>query len=173
MSARAAAQLEYLGFSDVFHYLRGKADWMLRGLPMEPAAPLSERLHALPYFISNLAPRLRAGWIRISGRATVSDLLRDDVARIGPGDPVPGGPSLGDSPLAVVLDANGILLGAVEQRMEATRAVDVMNPGPQTIRPDMTRALAAMLLKDNRYILITTARGRYLGCYAAPSGSEH
>jgi hypothetical protein len=64
-----------------------------------------------------------------------------------------------------VLDSNGVLLGTVEQSGAAPRALDAMNPNPQTIRPDMTPRLAAHLLKSNPYLMVTTERGRYLGRY--------
>src|SRR3954447_9779698 len=35
MSPRAACRLETLGFSEVYDYLPGKADWLARGLPRE------------------------------------------------------------------------------------------------------------------------------------------
>jgi rhodanese-related sulfurtransferase len=35
MSPRAAAQLETLGFTKVFDYEAGKADWFAAGLPRE------------------------------------------------------------------------------------------------------------------------------------------
>ena len=40
-----------------------------------------------------------------------------------------------------------------------------MNPNPQTIRPDMTPRLATKLLKSNPYLMVTTAKGKYLGRY--------
>jgi CBS domain len=156
----------------VYHYLRGKADWMVRGLPMEPAPPLRERMRALPYFINNFAPRIRAGWIIISRRETVSERMRRDVPAIAPADPVPEFKPRAGMPGAVVLDADGILLGAIEQAGEAARAVDAMNPEPQTIRPDMTPRLAIRLLRRHPYILITTTSGRYLGRYAPPAAGE-
>jgi hypothetical protein len=170
MSARAAAQLEFLGFEHVYHYIRGKADWIVRGLPTEPRAPIGERLRALPYFINNLAPAFRAAWIHLSGRITVGDSTRDDLTRLSPEDAVSSSAEKG-RPLAVVLDAAGTLLGAVEAVAPSRRASEAMNPGPQTIRPDMTLALAATLLRDNPYILVTSARGRYIGRYHPP-GSQ-
>jgi hypothetical protein len=52
--------------------------------------------------------------------------------------------------------------------MNEDRAIDAMNPAPQTIRPDMTHKLAATLLQKHRYILITTSYGKYLGRYEPP-----
>ena len=168
MSARAAAQLEFLGFRDVMHYLRGKADWMVRGFPCAPRPSTREKLRALPYFINNLAPAIRATWISISRRSTVIQSAQDDVPRIRPSDSIPIAAS--DNPVAaVVLNSDGVLLGAIEAHANGARAIDAMNPAPQTIRPDMTHRLAANLLEKHRYILVTTSLGRYVGRYIPPA----
>jgi hypothetical protein len=149
----------------VFRYLRGKADWMVRGMPMEPRVDLSERVAALPYFLNNLFPSLRETWITMTRRAAVWDSMRDDLPRLAPADLLPEFGGDGTAPRAVVLDANGILLGAIEDRSSGGSALDAMNPAPQTIRPDMTPGLAAVLLRARPYLLVTTAEGRYLGHY--------
>jgi hypothetical protein len=163
---RAAAQLELIGFSDVRHYFRGKADWMVRGLPMDPPAPLSERMHAFRYFVNNLAPGLRSSWIHFSDRVRVDGFMRDDPVRLGPEDVVPPGSPDSPKPRAVVLNPDGVLLGTIEHLDAAPRALDAMNPNPQTIRPDMSPRLAKKLLKSNPYLIVTTAKGKYLGRYA-------
>jgi hypothetical protein len=147
------------------HYFRGKADWMVRGLPTEPAAPLSERIRALRYFINNLAPGIRAAWIRYSNRATVRDSMRDDLPHIAPDDSVAAPPAGSPTPRAVVLNNDGVLLGAIEKLDSAQHAREIMNSAPQTIRPDMTPRLAAKLLESNRYLIVTTEHGKYLGRY--------
>jgi hypothetical protein len=91
------------------HYLRGKADWMVRGLPCEPAPSMRERLRALPYFITNLAPIVRTSWIAISRRSTVVQRAKDDVARLRAADPMPA--SSRNDVVAVVLNSEGALLG--------------------------------------------------------------
>jgi hypothetical protein len=155
-----------LGFIDVRHYFRGKADWMVRGLPMDPPAPLSERVRAFRYFANNLAPGLRSFWIHFSDRVRVDEFMRDDLVRFGPDDVVP---QAADSPTlrAVVLNSDGVLLGAIGRADAATRALDAMDPNPQTIRPDMSPRLAKKLLKSNPYLMVTTAKGKYLGRYVA------
>jgi len=165
LSARAAAQLELLGFSDIRHYFRGKADWIVRGLPTDPSAPLSERLRASPYFVNNLAPGLREFWIHYTDRMRVAEFTRDDLARLTPEDRVALASPDSPIPRAVVLNSDRILLGAIEQSNAAPDAPAAMNPAPQTIRPDMTLRLAAQLLKSNRYLLVTSAMGKYLGRY--------
>jgi hypothetical protein len=154
-----------LDFTDVRHYFRGKADWIVRGLPTDPPAPLSERMRALPYFINNLAPGLRAFWIHYSDRVRIDEFMRDDLVRLGPEDSVPPASPDSPTPRAVVLDRNGILLGTIEQLDAAPRALDAMNPNPQTIRADMTPRLAKKLLTSNPYLIVTTAKGKYLGRY--------
>jgi hypothetical protein len=150
------------------HYLRGKADWMVRGLPCAPAPSMREKLRALPYFINNLAPGVRAAWIGLSRRSTILEFTIDDLPRVRPSDAVstPAGRS---DVIAVALNSDGVLLGAIEPKAKGNRPIDAMNPAPQTIRPDMTHRLAAELLKKHRYILVTTEFGEYLGRYEALS----
>ncbi|HZC45136.1 MAG TPA: hypothetical protein VE243_01600 [Candidatus Acidoferrum sp.] len=140
-------------------------DWIVRGLPTDPPAPLSERVRAFRYFVNNLAPGLRAFFIHYSDRVCVAESMRDDLARLGSEDPVPPAATESPTPRAVVLDANRILLGTIEQSGAAPRALDAINPNPQTIRPDMTPRLASKLLKSNPYLIVTTEKGKYLGRY--------
>jgi CBS domain protein len=147
------------------HYFRGKVDWMVRGLPTEPAPPLSERVRALRYFANNLAPGIRDAWIRYSDRATVRDSMRDDLVRLGPDDAVAAAAAGSPTPRAVVLNRDGVLLGAIHKSDSAPHAREIMNSAPQTIRPDMTPRLAAKLLESNRYLIVTTEHGKYLGRY--------
>ncbi len=154
-----------LGFADVRHYFRGKVDWIVRGLPTDPPTPLSERMRALRYFINNLAPGLRSFWIRYSDRVRVAEFMRDDLTHLGPDDSVPPASPDSPTPRAAVLDSDGVMLGTIEQAEAAPRALDAMNPNPQTIRPDMTPRLAANLLKSNPYLMVSTAKGKYLGRY--------
>jgi hypothetical protein len=156
-----------IGFTDVRHYFRGKADWMVRGLPMDPPPPLSGRMRAFRYFVNNLAPGLRASWIHFSDRVRVDEFMRNDLVRLGPEGFVPAAAS--DSPQlrAVVLDRDGVLLGAIERADAAPRALDAMDPNPQTIRPDMSPRLAEKLLKSNPHLIVTTATGKYLARYVA------
>ena len=132
---------------------------------MDPPAPLSERMRALRYFVNNVAPELRTFWIHYSDRVRIDEFMRDDMARLTPEDPIPPASPDSPTPRAVVLNSDGILLGAIEKSDAAPRALDAMNPNPQTIRPDMTPRLATHLLKSNPYLMVTTAKGKYLGRY--------
>lgn len=147
--------------------MRGKADWIVRGLPSEPAPPIAERLRALPYFIHNLAPGIRRRWIELSRRRGVEQDMLDDLPRLRPGDALPEAFRAIAPPFAVVLNEAGVLLGAIETiRPElVAEAEAAMNPAPQTIRPDMTHALANRLLRLAPYLLVTEPDGRYLGRY--------
>jgi CBS domain protein len=153
------------------HYFRGKADWIVRGLPSEPAPPFSERVRALRYFVNNLAPGFRDAWTRYSNRTTVRESMRDDLAHLNPDDPVPAAPTGSPTPRAVVLNPAGVLLGAIDRSDLAPRARDIMNSAPQTIRSDMTPRLAAKLLESTRYLIVTTEHGKYLGRYLSMTPS--
>ena len=139
---------------------------MVRGLPMDPPASLSERMSPFRYFVNNLAPRLRSSWIHFSDRVRVDEFMCDDLVRFGPEDVVPPAAPDSPTPRAVVLDPDNVLLGTIEQSDAASRALDAMDPNPQTIRPDMSPRLAEKLLKSNPYLIVTTAKGKYLGRYA-------
>jgi hypothetical protein len=173
LSARAAAQLEFLNYTRIYHYPGGKADWIVRGLPTEPLATAAELIRALPYFVNIAAPGIRAAWIRMSRRRTVIMAARDDLPRLPPDGSVSALAGKLDArpaaPLAVALLKNGTLLGSIETVATSAKfAVEAINPAPQTIRPDMTNRLAARLLREHQYILVTDACGVYLGRYATP-----
>jgi hypothetical protein len=91
--------------------------------------------------------------------------MTSELPRLRPDEPLPVSFTSRTAPLAVVANGSGILLGAIDQNRPGAPAGEAMNPAPQTIRPDMTRGLAASLLRHSPYLLITTADGRYLGRY--------
>ena len=140
---------------------------MLRGLPCEPAPSIVEKLHALPYFINNLAPAIRAGWIAISRRPVVGKSAKDDLSRLRAAEATSAS-ALRSDVVAVILNSGGLLLGAIEKNLNGANTVEAINPAPQTIRPDMTHRLAAELLEKHSYILVTTSLGEYLGRYEPP-----
>lgn len=148
--------------------MRGKADWMLRELPCEPAPSIREKLRALPYFINNLAPSIRGAWISISGRPIVGKTSKDDLSRLRAAETVSAS-ALRSDVVAVLLNSDGQLLGAIEKNGKVSGGTEAINPAPQTIRPDMTHRLAAHLLESTRYLLVTTAEGKYLGRYEPPA----
>jgi Mg/Co/Ni transporter MgtE len=145
MSPRAACRLEALGFTEVYDYVTGKADWLARGLPTEGAEPHPPR---------------------------VADLLRQDVAtadlRQRVGDVLP---RVRASPygFALVTGRGGVLLGRLRRAaLEGDRAVtaeQVMEPGPSTIRPDTEPDALARRLRepDLTTAVVTDPDGILLG----------
>jgi Mg/Co/Ni transporter MgtE len=145
MSPRAACRLEALGFTEVYDYVTGKADWLARGLPTEGAEPRPPR---------------------------VADLLRQDVAtadlheRVG--DVLP---RVRASPygFALVTGRGGVLLGRLRRAAlegdPAVTAEQVMEPGPSTIRPDTEPDALARRLRerDLTTAVVTDPDGMLLG----------
>jgi CBS domain-containing protein len=159
MSARAAWRLESLGFSEVYRYTPGKADWLANGLPTEgtraeiprvggrarrdiPTCDLKER-------VGNIRERVRAsGWdvcIVVNEQKIVLGRLRED-------------------------DLNADAATPVEQ---------VMEEGPTTYRLDRPAEETAKYLAERNIanVLITTSDGELIGLFSrndaeVPGGSE-
>ncbi len=102
MSARAASRLETLGFSHVYRYQPGKADWFAAGLPREgeeahtprvadvarrdvPTCRIDERVGAV-------RDRVRAGnWdvcVVVDEQRVVLGLVRAEALGVDPGTSV-------------------------------------------------------------------------------------
>ncbi len=143
LSARAARRLETLGFTDVRDYTASKAAWMACGLPVEGTIKSSSRAGAVA---RNGIPRCALG-------EKVGD-LRD---------------RFGDETVCVVLDDEGIVLGAVRREVvgldDTTLVDDVMQPAPPTVRPGITTdELARSMARDGRtYVYVTTVDGALIG----------
>ncbi|MEN3281002.1 MAG: hypothetical protein V7607_2142 [Solirubrobacteraceae bacterium] len=134
MSPRAACRLEALGFTEIYDYVTGKADWLARALPTEGAEPRPPR---------------------------VADLLRDDVATANLHERIADVlPRVDESPygFALVTGRGGVLLGRLRRTAlegdPAATAEEVMEPGPSTIRPDTAPAALAGRLRERE---LTTA----------------
>jgi predicted transcriptional regulator len=145
MSPRAACRLELLGFTQVYDYVAGKADWLAHGLPTE-----GEQAQV---------PRAK-------------DVLRREVVTALPGEPVGGvAARVARSPygFALVVARDGTLLGRLHKAVldadPSARADQVMEAGPSTIRPDRPLAeLAQRLRRHGLHTAIVTAPdGRLLG----------
>lgn len=150
MSARAAWRLESLGFTRVYRYTAGKADWFAAGLPRE-----GERA-ALP---------------------RLADLARGDVPTCGPEERVGDvAGRVGDAGwnLCVVVNDERVVLGLL--RAEALRAPpetpveQVMEPGPRTYRPDTLpeKPIEYMRRQGVESVLVTTSDGLLLGLFEQP-----
>src|SRR2546425_9863453 len=143
MSPRAAWRLESIGFTRVYDYVAGKADWGSFGLPLEgtkgprageyvradvPTCRLEERLQEVRRRVS------AAGW-----------------------------------DTCIVVNASGVVLGRLGRKALASEedvAVEaVMTAGPSTRRPSIT--LAAIVERVQRQkltsALVTGSDGRLVG----------
>ena len=146
MSPRAACRLEQLGFTEVYDYVPGKADWRAHNLPIEGDA---------------------------ADAPTAGRLAQDDVVTSRLDDPVEEIRERVDaSPygFALVTTAGGVLLGrlcasAMRTAPPAATAESVMEPGPSTVRPDTpARDLAERLAqRDLDTAIVSTPEGRLLG----------
>jgi CBS domain-containing protein len=145
MSPRAACRLETLGFTAVYDYTAGKADWLAAGLPTEGTA----------------ATPLRAG-----------ALARTDTPTCTPADTVATARqrvAASDEDRCVVISGDGIVLGVLDQTVltgdHDTPAGDAMRAGPSTVRAhedlhDLDRRMHA---HNVTAILVTDPEGRLLG----------
>ena len=150
MSPRAAWRLESLGFTKVFDYVGGKADWFAAGLPRE----------------GNLTGILRTGDIARRDDVTcrLTDKTRDVVNRIR---------EAGRN-TAIVTTTGGVILGRIRIDQigddSDTLAEDVMESGPTTTRADTT--LESMnerfQVRNVDSILVATSDGRLVGTLYRP-----
>ena len=145
MSPRAAWRLESLGFTKVFDYVAGKADWLASGLPVE----------------GKLADYPRAGTVARTDVPTcrLTDRLGDVRDRTQDAD----------QNVCVVVNDDRIVLGRL--RGDALRGdpgatvESVMESGPTTTRPDDPLEAITERLQSARVasILVTTSDGRLVG----------
>lgn len=145
MSPRAAAQLETLGFTNVFDYEAGKADWFAAGLPRE----------------GDGTSVLRA-----------ADVARTGDVSCAPGDTVGAAAEKAheaDRDQCIVVNGDRIILGRLREAVlkgDPDELVeDVMELGPTTTRPDAEVApiLERMLARNVDRILVATSGGRLIG----------
>jgi CBS domain-containing protein len=145
MSPRAACRLELLGFTQVYDYVAGKADWLAHGLPTE-----GEQAQV---------PRAK-------------DVLRREVVTALAGEPVGGvAARVARSPygFALVVAADGTLLGRLRKAMldadPSAPAEQVMEAGPSTVRPDRPLAELAERLRSRglHTAIVTAPNGKLLG----------
>ena len=145
MSPRAACRLELLGFTQVYDYVAGKADWLAHGLPAE-----GEQAQV---------PRAK-------------DVLRPDAVTALFGEPVGAvAARVARSPygFALVVADDGTLLGRLRKAVldgdPAARVEAVMEAGPSTVRADRPLAELAERLRSRelRTAVVTSPEGRLLG----------
>lgn len=146
MSPRAACRLDALGFTHVHDYVAGKVDWLARNLPVEGTGADTP----------TIGRHLRHDVVTAALHDTVTG-LRDRVTR-----------SRYD--FALVTSAEGMLLGrlrgtALAGADPARPVVEVMQPGPSTLRPHEPAAevRARLEARNVLHAIITDPDGRLLG----------
>ncbi len=145
MSPRAAWRLETLGFTRVYDYVAGKADWFAAGLPRE----------------GKLASVPRAG--DVARRDFPTCKLHERV-----GDVAGRMRDAGDDFCLVVTDGD-VLLGRVRESVldgdAEAHIEDVMQSGPSTVRPDtlLEDIAGRMRARKVKIMPITSPEGRLIG----------
>ena len=145
MSPRAAWRLESLGFTQVFEYVAGKADWLASGLPIE----------------GKLANYCRAGSVARADVPTcrLTDRVADALEQV----------QASDHCVCVVTNDEGVVLGRLGERALLTDpeglVEQVMESGPTTTRPDDPLESITERLRGRGVdsILVTTPDGRLVG----------
>jgi predicted transcriptional regulator len=145
LSPRAAWRLETLGFTEVYDYEPGEADWFAYGLPMEGEQAQQPRVGSLAR--------------RDIPRCGLQERIGDVQARV----------QAAGWNLCAVVNQKDIVLGLLrEQELgsgpEAT-AQEVMRSGPATYRPDaLVSDVAKQLIKrDVAGVLVTRSDGALIG----------
>jgi len=144
LSARAAWRLETMGFQEVYRYTPGKADWLAAGFETEGAQAKK--------------PRIRNMIHKDVATCSLRERLEDVKSRRRP-----------NQDMCVVVNDRNIVLGVIQgETWDANplaRVVDIMQPGPQTIRPDLEPKDAQRLLRnyDGPHAIVTTSDGELLG----------
>jgi CBS domain-containing protein len=145
MSPRAAWRLESLGFTEVYDYAAGKADWLAWGLPREGSAA------QVP---------------------AVGEVARRDVATCGLADRVAGAKARAREAgfaACVVVNERRVVLGLLRsQELDADPAAtaeQVMQAGPTTYRPNVLarEAGARMRARGVDALVVTTPDGTLVG----------
>lgn len=153
MSPRAAWRLEGLGFSEVYDYVAGKADWSAYGLPLEGEG---------------------------SGATVVGQVARRDVPTCSPEETVgEARERLTGWDRCAVVNSEGVVLGVLRAEGMTvdpeTPAEQAMRPGPTTIRPDVPagRMVERMRARGTALVLVTTPDGRLVGALRREDAEPH
>ena len=145
MSPRAAARLDALGFTDVYDYVAGKADWGSAGLPLEGAEGSETRAGA---FARPDVPRCEPSEALQTVRRRVTGTGFDTC---------------------FVVDDDGVVLGRLGRTALASDAdvlVDeAMTEGPSTVRPSarLAEVVERMQRQNLSGLPVTTSDGRLVG----------
>ena len=146
MSARAAWQLEAMGFMEVYDFVDGKVEWIVHGLPVEGKGP----------------------HFAMAGEVATKDGVHTCVLGSTVKDSAMAMEIRGET-LCLVINDEGIVLGRLRKKHldpDSDELVEtVMETGPTTVRPtDPAKALLERMEKRNvSAIVITTKKGRLMG----------
>jgi hypothetical protein len=144
LSARAAGRLESMGFQEVYRYTPGKADWLAAGFETEGTQAKK--------------PRIRNMIQKDVPTCSLRERLEDVKSRRRP-----------NQDMCIVINDRNIVMGVIQgETWDAnplSRVVDVMQPGPRTIRPDLEPKDAQRILRnyDAPHAIVTTSDGELLG----------
>jgi rhodanese-related sulfurtransferase len=148
LSARAAWRLESMGFQEVYRYTPGKVDWLAAGWETEGTQAKKSRISQM---VRKDVPT-----------CSLRERLEDVKSRRRP-----------NQDLCVVVNDKNIVLGVIEGEIwdanPLARVVDVMQPGPRTLRPDMDPKDAQKILRHSgkSTAIVTTSDGELLGVIRA------
>jgi Mg/Co/Ni transporter MgtE len=146
MSPRAACRLESLGYTEVYDYSAGKADWFAAGLPREGA------LASKPV-VGDLADAEVPTCALTEEAGAVTDRIAKSKFDV-----------------CYVVAEDRCLLGELQQETlrgadRAAKAGDVMRPGPSTFRPNVPLEEMAEYMKNHDLTRapITSSDGKLIG----------
>jgi len=145
MSPRAAWRLESLGFTEVYHYVAGKADWAAAGLPT--------------YGQNTAQPTLGGLARRDSPTCRVDERIGEVRERI----------LAAGWKTCMVINDHQVVLGRLfgkELQLPPDAVVgDVMRSGPSTYRPNVTVAEIIERVRNGNWetVPITTPEGKLIG----------
>lgn len=145
MSPRAASRLEGLGFTQVYDYVAGKADWGSFGLSLEGRRDSSTRVGAYAQSdVPACGPHDRMPEVRVRVRAAGWDTC-------------------------FVTNEEGVVLGRLGRAAlggdEDVSVEEAMTPGPSTVRPslELDKAVARMRKQNLATLPVTRSDGVLIG----------
>ncbi len=138
MSPRAAWRLESIGFTRVYDYVAGKADWGSFGLPLEGRVDARTRVASLARADAPTCRRL-------------DERVPDVLERVAD-----------DWQICVVTNDENVVLGLLGRRAlrssEDKRVEDAMTAGPSTIRPSARLDPIAKRMRDQNLTRVVVSR---------------
>ncbi len=152
MSPRAAWRLTSLGFSAVYDYVAGEADWFASGLPRDGR--------------DASIPRVGDAARRDVPTCRLTEHAGDVLTRI----------QAAGWDMCLVVNQERVVLGRVRASALAIVATvpveEVMEAGPTTVRPDahLSDVVERMRSKHVRSMVVTTSDGRLVGVLRRDDG---